>query len=192
LAILCFLLATGLAIAAAVALRGWQLPDPDQASPEQLLRWLVTRDLGQESADIRGQLARRLEEAFPEKVDWPSLKAQLDTTQRARLWKNVVLLLEPWFLEHMEGYFGRPPAERIAFLDGMLDRLATWRGVETLRADEPVAPDSSLAPQGIVQVLLDRVEQWKKQAEPRQRERITDFVAAVQTRWVQRQFSQLF
>src|SRR5690606_20551307 len=46
---------------AAVNMNPYRLPDPEHADREGLFRWLVTRDLSQEGADLRRLLVARLE-----------------------------------------------------------------------------------------------------------------------------------
>ena len=177
------------AVAAAVRLYQAQLPDPSSADRAELLRWLVTRDLNEESPQTRWILAYRLDEEFHEGVDWEQVGGQLNAERRARLWKNVPLLLEPWFMEKVDGYFKQPPPERLAYVDEMIDTVTIWNGLDAIRPD--VAEDNPRgAPRpSLTDMLLAEVEGWQHRAAPEQRERIEQFVLAVQTRWLVRRLT---
>ena len=58
------------------------LPRPELADREQLIVWLVTRDLNEEPAPTRRALARRLEEEFRGHVDWEATGRKLSPAQR--------------------------------------------------------------------------------------------------------------
>ncbi|MEE9603559.1 MAG: hypothetical protein V3V75_09655, partial [Thermoguttaceae bacterium] len=73
------------------------LPHPRDADREQLVRWLVLRDLRGESGELRLALIQRLEQEFSAEVDWDSMSDRLTQSQQQRLRDNLVLLLRPWF-----------------------------------------------------------------------------------------------
>ena len=193
-----------LAIVAAVYVLNPPLPSPAESNREEIVRWLVTRDLGRESTETRQILARRLEEEFGSGVDWETTGSQLNENQRQQLWDNVVLLLKPWFLEKTQRYFQLAASDRTAFLDELLDTVSMWQEIDTLYEQ---APDSEVATQqaaaipgdtpqpaaqqqGLVNAFFGQVEKCKEEAEPEDRQKIDEFLMAVQGRWLVRSMTQ--
>ena len=174
-------------VAASIALLYPQLPDPRTADREDLLRWLVSRDLRRESMETRHALACRFEEEFctacntKADPDWESVEKRLDQSQRQQLWDNLPVVLEPWFLEKTDRYSELPQADRTAYLDRMLDMVAALSGIAVIRPSGNEAEDPSAAG-GLQALLLGQVEQWKQKAEPPQREKIDRFLADMQMR----------
>jgi hypothetical protein len=172
----------GAAVAVLVPVLYPSLADPAVANRDELLRWLVTRDLNEEPATTRQTLARRLEEEFGGEVDWEGLARQLDESQRRRLWDNVLVLLEPWFMDKTDRYFRLAAADRPAYLDRLIDTISAWRGVEALRPASADHAGRSGAQRGLLEALFGQVEEWKKRADPKRREQISQFLLAVTTR----------
>ncbi|MBN2474722.1 MAG: hypothetical protein JXB62_08945 [Pirellulales bacterium] len=185
------LLSGTLAVAAAAG-AAWVfwpgLPDPAVADRDGLFRWLVLRDLSNESPETQTLLAQRLEDEFSEGLDWESVGGKLDETQRTRLWGNILVLIEPWLKAKMEHYFALASAERGAYVDRFIDTISAWRGADSLRPEQGHNPDGG---GGIVSVVFEETEKWKKQADPQRRERISQFLLAVQARWLLRNLRQL-
>jgi len=185
LAVLTLAVVLTVSVTAAVQFYQQRLTDPASADREELLRWLVVRDLSEESAQLRRTLAARLEEEFGgDRIDWNATAGQLDGTQRERLWQNVLLLLEPWFTQKVDGYFQLAATERLAYVDRTIDTIAVWRGVESLRSNssengQPHTPQPEFFP-----VLVERINQWQESATPEQRKRISRLLVAVQSRWL--------
>ncbi len=170
------------AVGGSAALLWPRLPDPAVANREQLLRWLVTRDLGKESPETRAVLARRLEEEFGEGTDWRAAAAGLSDEQRQRAWENILLLLEPWFSEKVDGYYALGAGDRSAYLDRFLDTLTAWKGIEALRPAASSPPAGSANRGGLFSILMDRVAEWEAAADPPRREQIGQFLVALQVR----------
>ena len=192
--ILTFLILAGLLVSAAIAairLLYPPLPHPAEANRDELVRWLVVRDLSVEPGEIRGVLAARLEEEFGTGLDWDAMRERLDQSQRERLWDNVLLLLEPWFMEKTDRYFELVATDRPAYLDQLLDTIAVWRGVDSFRPRQVGTSASDGQQGGLLQALFARVEGWKKQANPQRREEINQFTVAIQKRWLIRHLRQL-
>lgn len=206
--------ALGVSVTAAVQLYCYRLPHPEHADRGELLRWLVVSDLSQESRDLQRTLVSRLEEEFSEEIDWEATAEKLNQPQRERLWQNVLVLLEPWFADKVDGYFKLPPAERTSYVDRLLDTVAVWSQVESLRqytadqaAGAPETPRTSTKTSagggsscqtgtksggtsaGLLKTLAEKTEQWKRQADPQRRKEINQFVLAVQFRWLARKLS---
>lgn len=157
---------------------GSQLPSPENANRQELLRWLVTRDLGEESAHTREVFARRLDSEFVG-VDWGSLDSRMSDEHRRRLWANLPLLLQPWFMDKLEAYLNCSDTQRPAFVDGTIDRIIELSGMDCLRATS----DGSRPP-GLMPLFFERVETYKEQARPERQRQMSQFVAAMQTRWL--------
>jgi len=179
------LLATTVLAVAVVSVVWWyqcrQL-DPTTLDREELLRPLVTYDLVQVSPQTRWLLARRLEEEFSAEIDWEAINDQLTPEHRARLWSNVPLVLEPWFMDKVRRYHDCEASERMTLLDRMIDTLSAWKGIDTLRP----APGES---QDLKALLLEQIAVWRSQAKANQQDRIDELVTAVEVRWMFRQLA---
>ena len=183
-------LLTAASTTAIVVYRRTRLADPATADREGLLRWLVTRDLAQESPQIRQTLARRLDHEFggDESFDWQAVAKRLDETQIVTLSKNVPLVIEPWFVDRADEFARLPKAERTAFLDRVIEKVRLWATAGTLKpaSQAKSSSKSSLSGASLLPMLMERLEAWKQQAEPDQRQRMMEFVGAIQFRWLQR------
>lgn len=172
-------------VAAVIGFCSPRLPDPATADRNGLLRWVVTQDLSQEPYERRLVLARRLEHEFGERVDWPAIGNGLTAEQKQRLWDNVLVLLEPWFADKVDGYFGVPEAKRPAFVDRTLELIENWRGAAALCAGPPPGAGDGKRP-GLLEVFAERVARWTRSASPQRGDQVRQFLLAVQTRWFQR------
>jgi hypothetical protein len=161
------------------------LSDPAVADSDELLRWLVTRDLGQESARTRLVLVQRLEQEFRAGVDWEALNQQMTDAHRKQLWNNIPLLLGPWLSEKASHYSQLPVTQRLKFIDGVIDSLLAWRGADRLQTAQSSEASSSQS-RGVVSVFLEQVEECRRNADVRQREHISQFLAALQLRFLMR------
>lgn len=186
LTVLLLVVGVAVSMSAAFLLLPERLPDPEHCDREALLRWIVTRDLYRESPQTRRTLAQRLDAEFSTGIDWEATADQLDPSQRAQVWGNVFLLLEPWFMDQMEGYFRLASANRPTHLDRVLDKVDAWRGVESFRpADGEDGPQPGEEAELFV-ILAGQIESWKDRAGPSRRDEITQFQLALQTRWLLR------
>jgi hypothetical protein len=180
-------------LAAAVVGFCWpRLPDPATADRDGLLRWLVTRDLAREPSATRLVLARRLEQEFSGKIDWAAVGQNLDGQQRDRLWDNVLLLLEPWFADKVDGYFRLPEPQRPAYVDRTLQLIENWKGATALspgsrRAGSADGQESAgtAGPTGLIGLFVERIGHWTESVTPQRRQQVREFLLAVQSRWLQ-------
>ncbi len=161
------------------------LPDPATADRDGLLRWLVSKDLDQEPYETRQTLARRLEKEFGGEIDWAGVGAASTNEQRQRLWNNVLVLLEPWFADKVDGYFQLPEAKRPAFVDQTLQRIEDWKGATVLSPGGPAVPAGEQQP-GLMELVVRRIGQWTESATPERREQVREFMLAIQVRWLRR------
>ena len=165
------------------------LPPPEAADCDQLVQWLVTRELAEEPLGTRRALARRLEEEFGAEVDWEATGRQLSLQQRRKLWENLPAVLEPWLLDKVEGYFGRSEQDRPAYVDQVIDTIRGWRGIDRLRPD-PDDPSGDRAADW-TGILDQRLSALKERGDARRRERVGRFLAAVRTRWFLRAVEEM-
>jgi hypothetical protein len=175
-------------VAAAVVIWHNRLPDPATADRDGLFRWLVTCDLSQEPPETQLTLARRLEEEFRDGLDCRSTAASLTDEQRTRLWSNVLVLLKPWFFDKVEQYSALAAAERQAYIDRFLASVASWQGVEAFCPPQERTSTESGKSGSLIAILLDSVKQWEAAAASPQKEQLSEFLAAVKSRYVQRLF----
>ncbi len=159
------------------------LPHPEDASEDELMRWLVTQDLAAEAVEIRLAVAKRLEEESQSGVDWEAAARKLSVGQRQRLWENLPVLLEPWLMDKVDGYFGLIEGEQDVYLDRIIDTVRQWRGVDNLRPEDAAPSGTEPPSSGLMAVLCRRMEVLGEEAEPARRERLERFITAVQTRW---------
>ena len=168
------------------------LPDPSQATTEQLFRWLVTRDLSQEPAGVQQAVIRRLDSDLGRTSDLTEVIAQLDESRRAVLWSNIGTLLGPWLLEKADEYAKLPAAEQPAYLDRFLDRVDQWSKIGAAcqqSGSTPSGKSGAKPTDSLSKLIADRIADCSRHAEPDQRSRIAAFMTAVQGRWIVRQFS---
>ena len=164
-----------------------RLPDPATADREGLVRWLVLRDLDREPAEIRQVLATRFESELAQEFDVSNVRNKLSPQQRERLWANVLVLVEQWYMDHVEGYFACDSAASGAYLDGIIDVIERWKPLASLAPPGEAEPtESGGEEQKFLELLDAQLAQWKEAAPPSQREKIEQFDAALRTRWMLR------
>jgi len=174
-------------VATALVYASWRLPDPAVADRDQLLRWLVTRDLSQEPVQTRQSLAQRLEREFSgTAVNWDVARSRMSDAHRQRLWTNLPLLIQAWFASQAEQYAGLAPEERSACLDRILDTMAVWRDAAELRPSDDQEADSGQQPTGLAELVLGQLSQAIETADPEQRQQMSQLMAALQTQWIVR------
>ena len=155
-----------------------RMPDPATADLRGLLRWLVTRDLSQEPSEIQEQILVRLEVELRQGFDVSGAREQLTVDQRAQLLKNADHLGRLWFLKQVDRYFAQIDAERLGFLDQLIDEVQQSGVVKTLSA--LMAKDGQSASESMWISLRGRIEQWTARMEPKRKAQAEQFVAAVQ------------
>ncbi len=168
------------------------LPDPSQATTEQLFRWLVTRDMSQEPASTQQAIVHRVDSDLGSTSELAESIAQLDASHRAMLWTNIGTLLSPWLLEKVDEYAKLPAAEQPAYLDRFLDRVDQWSKIAAAcqQGNSASGAKSDSKSDGALNNLIaDRVAECSRHVEPAQQKRISAYMAAVQGRWIVRQFS---
>lgn len=177
-----FLVLAGVSGAAGGYLYWNRLPDPATADREGLVRWLVARDLTQESLELRQTLAVRLEEEVyaGAKMSEPA-DGQLSSAQAELLRRNIELLVEDWFRMKAADYQTTPPANRVAELDRQLDGLQNSGIVDQVLAAQQ-DQEKPADPVQAMNRLVQKMKVWVERTAPQQRDEVRQFAAAVQGR----------
>lgn len=149
----------------------------------QVIGWLVSRDLGQESTPARLRLARQLAEDLREGNDWTEAIAPLDAAARGRLRDNVRELARVWLVDRATAYFAVPEPYRADFLDEQLDDIMDWpifhEGQSVgLLAGLPRDANSAVR----------ELEAWASALSPAESQQVRQFLGALYVRWLRRGF----
>jgi hypothetical protein len=172
---------------AAAALLYPSLPNPEHANRRELIRWLVTRDLTQVPTATRAVLALRLEEEFSGEIDWPATASELTDAQRLQLCENVPLLVGPWMQAKAGCYSTLSVAERMVYLDGLIDTLQQWRGLDEIA---PASAAKGQSRPGLMAGAMEQVAVIKEHADPAERAQLSEFMLALETRWTMRELGR--
>jgi hypothetical protein len=188
------LAAASVAVLAAVGAWWYQRGeiDPRTANHEELFRWLVTHDLKGVSPQIRRYAAERLDEEFDEEIDWEALARQLTARHREQLWRNIPLVLEPWFMDKVDRYCASADTERMTVLDQTIDTMWLWSGLDKLGPEGTVKGESAGTPAGLKDMLLEEVKRWRSRVDRVEQDHIDEFMAALETRWLFRRLAEQF
>ncbi|MEX2138487.1 MAG: hypothetical protein WD894_04455 [Pirellulales bacterium] len=154
-----------------------RMPDPATADLRGLLRWLVTRDLSRESTEVQEQLLTRLELELRNGLDVDGARDQLSEIQQAQLLENADFLGRLWFLKQVDRYFAQIDAQRLRFLDQLIDEVHQSGIAKTLSA--LMAQEGHAAPGNMWAGLRERIQQWTIRLEPQRKAQAEQFVAAV-------------
>jgi hypothetical protein len=180
-------LAMAVLVGAAGLMMFWpRLPDPATADREGLFRWLLTRDMSEQSPEIQLALARRLEQELMSGLDFRQSVQDLNEAQRGRLWDNIRVLMKPWFMHEVDDYHRFSNTEQSDLVDRFLDVLAALQGLESLLPGQAVSPDPPASQSDLMRTLMGQVDQWKAEVSAQQREQIDKFLSAVKMRWLMR------
>ncbi len=157
-----------------------RLPDPEVADGNALMKWLATRELSEETPEIRQKLVRRLgrflDEQDPQQpFDLQEVLDQLDDDQTEQFWSNVYLLAELWFLERVETYHQLDDDDRQNFLSETIDRVKTWGVLDWTATDTP-AGASFAAQAGLIG---KQMQPWIDAREDDERKKIEQFLSGL-------------
>ena len=153
----------GIAILAVAGTAGWQwyfqLPAPQRATNQQVLRWLVFKDLEQESLETRVALVDRLQEMPAESFNQnQGGKPQLSASYRERLKRNAKLLQADWFEHRCRQYANCEMERRLQFLEAQLEAVLRWSELSKWWSASDAAESGLSAFFGQIQTWLD----WKQ------------------------------
>jgi hypothetical protein len=184
-------------VAATVQLLYFQLPEPEAADGPGLIRWMVSRDLSQETPDLRRRLLTRVKQILADVLaasDTP-IDEQFDPKYRPQFWSNVDVLLKEWFYQQAELYAATPASQRPAMLDKSLEE-ARW--LSKFRPTVPAAGGNGTSPQSTpVDPITSAVELMRKMNEsldqaPKDRQQmLREFASALNTRIAAQTFQGL-
>ena len=157
-----------------------RLPDPEVADGDALMKWLATRELSEETPEIRQKLVRRLgrflDEQDPQQpFDLQEVLGQLDDDQTEQFWSNVYLLAELWFLERVETYHQLDEDDRQEFLSGTIDRVKTWGVLDWTATDTPAGAGFA-AQAGLIG---KQMQPWIDAREDDERKKIEQFLSGL-------------
>jgi hypothetical protein len=154
-----------------------RMPDPQTADLRGLLRWLVTRDLSQESETTQEVLLSRIEYELQNGLELSSAGDQLTESQRALLATNADLLGQRWFAKLVDRYSALTAAQKPDFLNQQIDDVQRSGMIKALST---ITGEGSKNPQNPWNSLTRRVGRWISRMEPPQRSQAEKLVAAVE------------
>jgi hypothetical protein len=177
------------AIGVAIPFLAQSLPDPAKADRQQLLRWLIAKNLEQETPATRLTLAQRLESEFAAGIDWTAFQSKIQEPQRKQLLNNIPCVLRPWILEKAEAYMKLSEGQRTAFLDRLIDTLESWRGVEKILPQSTQNTQGTEKPPKLTAMLLKEMDSLQKEVPTEQQQQLNQLWTAMQARWLWRSFA---
>ena len=149
-------------------------PDPETATPDELLCWLATTDLGEVGERERSVLARRLEREYRGSFDPVALREQVAPEYYDRVLANLPILLRTWLFDRADSYFEASPTEKKRLLEDSLAAVDAWGDVQIWTVNAASAGKSNRT------VFLEQVAIWRNEADPTQRERLDAFLCDLQ------------
>ena len=170
-----------LVVIAGVALAGgWMLmrkPNPETASIEAVLRWLVVADISTEPADVQISLVRRLEKELSAGLD-VAPGAELTSSQQSKLNKNIKHLKRVWFVDAVEQHHQLSAAKEPAFLDHRIDTVMSWAALE-----QELRPGDS--GEAATSVFFNEIQDWiRAERDAALRDRMESTVQDGVVRWL--------
>ncbi len=182
------LLAVGLVSMVAAWQAGllWRFPEIQTADRAGVLQWLVSRDLHEETQDLRQQLLSRIEVVFDGEIQLDGV-SQLDERQRSRLNQNISLLKEIWFHEKVDRFYQCAKDARGVYLDSQIATLLRWAAIDAAISGVPDAAGSPARIEEYLTAFLDAIDGWIARTRPSGQQRIRDVVNAGLIRWLSTQ-----
>lgn len=184
-------------VAATVQLLYFQLPEPEIADGPGLIRWMVSRDLNQETPDLRRRLLTRIKQILDDVLaasDKP-IDEQFDPEYRPQFWSNVDVLMQEWFYQQAELYAATPISERPAMLDESLSEARLLSGFQPARPapanDVAVSTSHATDPMSSAVQLMKKMNTWLQQAPQGREPMLRDFATAINKRIAAQTFQGL-
>ncbi|MCH7724995.1 MAG: hypothetical protein IH991_00740 [Planctomycetes bacterium] len=142
---------------------GWyllvvHLPNPRDASREQLLRWLVQRNLAEEPLETQVALVDRLRVEIEGDIDVCQQANSLSDEQREQLNTNVQLLKQVWFKMCTTRYYETAAENRTSYLEQQIATIMRWAKVSSQFSSTETTSRS------VVSNLFDQIEGWIAEA----------------------------
>lgn len=176
----------GAVLLGAVPMWHYGLPHPDHSDREELLRWLVTRDLANESESVQRALLTRIEAEFRGEADWGGVSGRMEPEHRAQLRENVPVLLRCWFKQRSDEFHRLPADKRLAYLDDVMATLALFGGVGQL-CETPEPTSSSQNESGPEQLLCQfgpALKSWQAEGDRQTQAEVDELLLALRYRWM--------
>ena len=185
-----FVSLSAISIGAGVIVYQYRLNDPEAADGHALFRWLVTRELRNESSQTQQKLLRRLEVELRTGIgNVDQVKESLTPSREAQLRRNLELLGNLWFRQQSAIFATLPKEERGAFIDERLIQLQDLAAVyQALSKTPPGQPGPKAGDTGSLLRALALVSKWIEAAAPHEQKQMHAFLGAVQARFFSRQF----
>lgn len=155
------------------------LPHPSHASSEQLLRWVVQRDLESETPDVRLALVDRL----VAELNNSGLRVDrnidgLSERQKQTLHKNLELIKSVWFESRADRYAEIAPDEQMLFLDKQLRTIDLVRRLPVFRRDDTEQNERFL------EAFFDDLGRWVARAEAARKQRMQQLIQDAVVSWL--------
>lgn len=144
--------------------------DPATASRDQLLRYLVLADLGAQPKNAQQAWVDRLQLELTQDFAIGGQAQTLSASYRERLLRNIATLQSVWFQSRTAEYARLPTEHREAFMLEQLALVGSLARVSNLVESTPTPPAEATGK------LIERIEEWVRQAEGAQRD---EMIAAV-------------
>ncbi|MCG8584897.1 MAG: hypothetical protein MI757_09320 [Pirellulales bacterium] len=157
----------------------YRLPPAEHAQGRDLMRWLVTRDLREESEATRRSLVLQLEVFLEESHDHERTAAEMNEQRRHTLEENVGVLLPVWLELGAERHLANEPANRQEFLDKQLSRVEQVGELSQLWRRAARKPTEANPLFG----LVETVEQIVADAPEEKKAQLATYVRALKMRW---------
>ncbi len=184
--ILTFLMILVLGVAAGLsATHAWRLrlPDPDRCDREQLLQWLVAREIGHEPRQIQEALVGRLEEEILVGIEAGQAAAALSDQRRERLQENVELLKHVWFVSRVKTLFALPLPQRSAHLDRQVAVIHAWASLDMELSGAGGGTASQEASEYVPR-FFDQIQSWIDTADGPEQQQMSHAVEMGVIRWL--------
>ena len=157
----------------------YRLPDPEHARGRDLMRWLVTRDLREETQETHRALVKQLELYLQDAEDLGGAAAEMNDERRRMLKANVAVLLPEWLRLGAERHEQLAPEQRPALL---AEQLVLVERVSELNAlwHVPVGGAEEANP---IFALVAAVEGMVAEANSDERPQLDRYVRAMKLQW---------
>ena len=178
---LVFTAIASVSIAATIHHWWYTLPPPAEASREDIFRWMVLRDLENETQETRDVLLSRLCVELDTGIDFSDVDEQLTAADRKLFLANTDLLLRCWFVQLADEYNNLQPKLRNEFIDNTIARIQKWDILDYLSSQQQ-EPTGVAKPWNVMSDLNHRAERWIESANKKEQSQLRKFLSAVHFR----------
>lgn len=184
---------SGISLAAMVHVARQGLPERAIVDRSEVRAWLVQRNVQEASGRTRERLVAHLENDFRTGFSWQEELLSMTPAEQQQFNENFNLLMEQWFMSKVDGYFAIEPPDRNRYLDREISSLMSWQAISAVDTSELNAPRQfdRRVQLGFFGELMQKIHQWRRDAEPERRKQISEFLLAVQDRILTRNLQRL-